>query len=69
MANHEELKRKYDLVANENYVNLRAEYLNYIVKQSNSQMSAELLRGMLLMINESDKWEQNFIAARKKVEE
>lgn len=66
---HNELKRKYDLVANENYTNLRAEYLDFIVKQANTQLNPEILKGMLLLINESDKWEQNFIAARKKIEE
>ena len=69
MANLDELKRKYDLVDNEVYPKLRAEYLDYIVSQANTQINPEVLRGMLLLINQSDKWEQNFIDARKKIEE
>lgn len=69
MANLDELKRKYDLVDNEVYPKLRAEYLDFVVKQANTQLNPEILKGMLLLINESDKWEQNFISARKKIEE
>ena len=69
MANLDELKRKFDLVDNEVYPKLRAEYLNFIVNQANTQIPEGVLRGMLLLINESDKWEQNFMAARKKIEE
>lgn len=69
MVDLDELKRKYDLVDNEIYPKLRAEYLNFIVGQSNTQMPEGVLRGMLLLINESDKWEQNFITARKNIEE
>ena len=69
MANYDEIKRKYDLIDNEVYPKLRTEYLNYIVGQANSQIPEGVLRGMLLLINESDKWEQNFISARKKIEE
>lgn len=69
MANLDELKRKYDLIDNEVYPKLRAEYLDFVVKQANTQINPEILQGMLLLINESDKWEQNFISARKKIEE
>lgn len=65
----EELKRRYDLVDNEVYPKLRKEYLDYIVSQANSPMPEGILKGMLLLINESDKWEQNFITARKKEKE
>lgn len=69
MANLDELKRKYDLIDNEVYPKLRAEYLDFVVKQANTQLNPEILKGMLLLINESDKWEQNFISARKRIEE
>lgn len=68
MANLDELKRKYDLVDNEVYPKLRAEYLNFIVSQSNAQINPEILRGMLLLLNESDKWEANFLAERRKLD-
>jgi hypothetical protein len=69
MVNYEELKRKYDLVANEQYQCLRDEQLNLIVEKANSPLSSDIIRGMLLLINETDKWEQDFLAARKKIEE
>lgn len=68
MADLEELKRKYALVDNNIYPKLREEYLNYIVSQSNSPINPEVLRGMLLLINESDKWESNFIKERNKLD-
>ena len=68
----EELSRKYRLVDNDNYKALRTEYLNLIVEKANSQLSSELLRGMLLLINESDSWERDYLIAvereRKKKE-
>lgn len=68
MANLDELKRKYDLVDNEVYPKLRAEYLDFIVKQSGTNLNPEILRGMLLLINESDKWEANFMSERRKLD-
>lgn len=68
MADLDELKRKYDLVDNEVYPKLRAEYLDFVVKQSSSNINPEILRGMLLLINESDKWETNFKIERRKLD-
>ena len=68
MANLDELKRKYDLIDNEVYPKLRAEYLDFIVKQSGTNLNPEILRGMLLLINESDKWEANFMSERRKLD-
>ena len=68
MADLDELKRKFDLIDNEVYPKLRAEYLDFIVKQANSQLPEGALRGMLLLISESDKWESNFISERRKLD-
>lgn len=68
MADLDELKRKYDLVDNEVYPKLRTEYLDFVVKQSSSNINPEILRGMLLLINESDKWETNFKIERRKLD-
>ena len=59
---NEELKRRFELVDNQNYKALREEWVNYIVGKANSTMSSELIRGMLLLINESDSWETDYIA-------
>ena len=61
-----ELKRKYDIVANDNYKELREELLNYIVDKSNSPTNADIIRGMLLLINESDRWEKAYLAECEK---
>ena len=58
---NEELKRRFELVDNQNYKALREEWVNYIVEKANSPMSSELIRGMLLLINESDSWETDYI--------
>lgn len=68
MADLDELKRKFDLIDNEVYPKLRAEYLDFIVKQSGTNLNPEILRGMLLLISESDKWESNFISERRKLD-
>ena len=68
MVKLEELKRKFDLVDNEVYPLLRAEYLDFIVKQANTNLSPEILRGMLLLINESDSWERRFMEERRKLD-
>lgn len=59
----DKLEYRYNLVSNDNYKKLREEYLNCIVTKANSPLTADMIRGMLLLINESDQWERNFISA------
>ncbi len=66
MAN-EEITRKHNLVDNEQYKNLREEYLSFIVDKANSQINSDILRGMLLLINESDRWEKEYLTACKRI--
>lgn len=66
MYKEDVLRTKYELVTSEDYKKLRELELNFIVDISNSQLSAETLRGMLLLINERDKWEKDYLKECKK---
>lgn len=66
MLKEDILRTKYELVTSEDYKKLRELELNFIVDTSNSQLSAETLRGMLLLINERDKWERDYLRECKK---
>lgn len=60
------LEYRYNLVNNDEYKKLRAEYLNVIVSKATAPLSADVIRGMLLLINESDQWERNYLSACEK---
>ena len=62
----DKLEYRYKLVNNEEYKQLREEYLNMIVSKASSPVSADIIRGMLLLINESDQWERNYLSACEK---
>ena len=64
----EELIRKHELVSSQQYQEIRLRQLNNIVEKASSPISAEVLRGMLLLINETDQWEAEYNAALKKKE-
>lgn len=63
-----ELIRKHNLVDNEQYKKLKEEYLSFIVDKANSSINSDVLRGMLLLINESDRWEKEYLSACKKIQ-
>lgn len=58
--NTDELFRKYQLA--ENYAELRKEQLEYIIKASKGQIEDRLLRGMLMLIAETDSWKTSYEA-------
>lgn len=58
--NTDELFRKYQLA--EKYAELRKEQLEYIVKASKGQIEDRLLRGMLMLIAETDSWKTSYEA-------
>lgn len=62
--NTDELFRKYQLA--ENYAELRKEQLEYIVKASKGQIEDRLLRGMLMLIAETDSWKTSYEALLEK---
>ena len=65
MSKEDILRAKYDLGTGEDCTKLRALELDFIVEKANSQLSAEMLRGMLLLINERDRWEREYLALCK----
>lgn len=62
--NTDELFRKYQLA--ENYAELRKEQLEYIIKASKGQIEDRLLRGMLMLIAETDSWKTSYEALLEK---
>lgn len=52
----EELIRKYELASSEIYQQIRNEAINFVIKMSNTSLSPEAVRGMLLMLKEIDSW-------------
>lgn len=58
--------RKYELVTSETYKFIRAEALNFIVKNSKSVISPEKIQGMLILIQEIDSWAADFERELKK---
>lgn len=65
---NDETKRKYSLVDNDEYKKLRNEYLKFIVEKANSPINSDVLRGMLLLINESDRWKKEYLIECKKLQ-
>lgn len=64
----DKLTRRYQLTNSaSNYEALRREYLDFIVEQTNSISNPEVIRGMLLLIRESDKWTPAYIKAVEEV--
>ena len=62
--NTDELFRKYQLA--EKYAELRKEQLEYIIKASKGQIEDRLLRGMLMLIAETDSWKTSYEALLEK---
>lgn len=66
--NTEEILRRHELVNSPVYLELKQEALNYIVKLSTSPMDEKVIKGMLLLLNFFDRWEDEYeqaLARRK----
>lgn len=63
----EELIRKYQLAKSKEYQGIKKEFLDFILKASCSTLiSSEKLQGMLLLLNEPEKWILNYENELKK---
>ena len=62
MDRFEIIKRKKELAIEPVYKQIREELCTFIIKQSASGINAEAIRGMLLLLNEVDKWEEQYEA-------
>lgn len=67
--NFDEILLKYELVSDENYKNLRSAQLNHIIELSNTQADPILIKGMLKLIHDTDKWAKDFISIKKRKDE
>ena len=66
--NEEKIIHRHELVNSSVYQELRTEALNYIVTLSNSPMDEKVIKGMLLLVNYFEKWEEQYeqaLARRK----
>lgn len=59
----ETIRKKYEIVTSDMYKELRDFYLEHIISSSNSNLDDKHIRGMLLLINESDSWEERYKSA------
>lgn len=57
---------RYELVTSTVYESIRQEQLNHIIQLSNSQTDPTLLKGMLKLIYDTDKWKKDFITLKKR---
>ena len=67
--NFDEILLKYELVSDENYKNLRSAQLNHNIEISNTQADPILIKGMLKLIHDTDKWAKDFISIKKRKDE
>ncbi len=57
---------RYELVTSTIYESIRQEQLNHIIQLSNSQTDPTLLKGMLKLIYDTDKWKKDFDTLKKR---
>ena len=62
----EKLIHRHELVTSSVYKELRKEALEYIVSLSSSPMDEKILKGMLLLVNFFEKWEDQYEQALAK---
>lgn len=60
MDKFEIITRKKDLSKSAEYQQIREELCTFIIKQANTGINAEVIRGMLMLLNEVDKWEDQY---------
>lgn len=57
----EKLRKKYELATSDVYQEIRKEILNFILNHSNKDsIITERVMGMLMVVNEIDKWVKNY---------
>lgn len=66
MDNKEILSEKLDLINSEIYSKIKSYQLENIVKLSNSDIDPLMLKGMLKVIFDTDKWRNEFINEKKR---
>ncbi|MEI7474696.1 MAG: hypothetical protein WCK67_07940 [bacterium] len=57
--------KKRNLLISKEYQEIRTYQLNHIVNQANSTIDPLIIKGMLKLIADTDKWEDDFMRAKK----
>lgn len=60
MIDFNELQYKYDLVTSKEWYSIKQRMLENILQLSNSDISPLIIQGMLKVINDTDKWEDEY---------
>ena len=63
MSDRELFQKRYEIVTTKTYKELRRLYQDVITELSGSAIDEKLLKGMLLLLRESDSWEAKYISA------
>lgn len=64
--NFSELQFKYELATGKDYSQIRSLQLNQIIALSNTQIEPQIIKGMLRLIYETDKWVKNYLDILKR---
>ena len=59
------ISKKLNLLKSKDYQEVRTLQLNYIVSLGNSSIDPLIIKGMLKLINDTDKWEDEFLRVKK----
>lgn len=65
MNEKELIAKKRNLLHSKDYQEIRTYQLNHIVSMGNSTVEPLVIKGMLKLINDTDKWEDEFLKAKK----
>lgn len=65
---YQELTEKYNLVTSDEWLAIRQMMLNHIVSLANSQVSPLIIQGMIKNIADTDKWANDFLAEKQKLD-
>ena len=66
MTDKEILIKKYDLVVSDIYSQIKSFQIENIIRLANSDVEPLILKGMLKVLADTDKWETDFINERKR---
>ena len=63
MNDRELFQKRYEIVTTKTYKELRRLYQDVITELSGSAIDEKMLKGMLLLLRESDSWKAKYISA------
>lgn len=60
MVNEDLLNKRYRLVTTDTYAEIRKEAIDYIMTCSSSSIPSEVIRGMLMLVNQLDSFKSDY---------